>query len=101
MLTAGHVHAERVLALLAAVHAAAERQSLFFSTESLGLKLVVVSPTAPPSDATNFLGGVADVLEDKAHRGPLAHLGPLADVALYANDRQLPEVSYRWSREAT
>ena len=96
MLAAGHVHAKRVLALLAAVQAAAKRQPLFFATESLGLELVLVSPTAPPSDATNFLGGVADVLEDKAHRGPLAHLGPLADIALYANDRQLHEVSYRW-----
>ncbi len=49
----------------------------------------------PPSDATNYLGGVADVLEAKGHRGRLDHLGPLAAVALYDNDRQIREVHFR------
>jgi hypothetical protein len=58
---------------------------------------VVVHAAAdqPPWDATNYLGGIADVLEDKSRRGPLDHLGPLASVWLYRNDRQIKEISYR------
>jgi hypothetical protein len=48
-----------------------------------------------PADATNYLGGIADVLEGKAHRGPLEHLGALATVRLYRNDRQIKQVNYR------
>lgn len=43
------------------------------------------------------LGGIADVLEEKARRGPLEHLGDLASFGLYANDSQIEEVRYRWS----
>jgi hypothetical protein len=58
---------------------------------------VVVNATAeqPTWDATNYLGGIADVLEHKADRGPLEHLGELAEVWLYRNDRQIKQVSYR------
>jgi hypothetical protein len=52
-------------------------------------------PLDAPSDATNYLGGIGDVLESKGHRGVLDHLGPLATVALYPNDRQIREVRYR------
>lgn len=96
MLASGHGHSERVLALLKAVQSAVEGTTIPFPEESLALELVVTSPTAPPSDATNYLGGVADVLEDKTHRGDLSHLGSVAHVALYGNDRQLHEVSFRW-----
>lgn len=37
-------------------------------------------------------------LEAKGHRGNLEHLGDLAFVALYANDRQIQEAHYRWLR---
>jgi pimeloyl-ACP methyl ester carboxylesterase len=50
---------------------------------------------ANPADATNFLGGIADVLEEKSHRGLLDHLEALAKVWLYMNDRQIKQVSYR------
>lgn len=100
MLAAGHIHAERVLALLrAASHEAGPGAAVCFPDESLGLELVVRSPAPPPSDATNYLGGVADVLEDKAHRGDLAHLGELARLALYRNDRQFQDVRYRWEHD--
>lgn len=46
------------------------------------------------------LGGVGDVLEAKDRRGAFPHLGELADVALYVNDRQIHEVLYRWERES-
>ena len=99
MLAAGHIHAERVLALLRAANDEAGPDApVYFPDESLGLELVLTSPAPPPSDATNYLGGVADVLEDKAHRGDLAHLGELAHFALYRNDRQFHDVRYRWER---
>lgn len=97
MLAAGHPYADRVLHLLrAAGGATTGEKSPLFGRDALGLELIVYSQSEPPSDATNYLGGVGDVLEAKAHRGVLAHLGQLADVALYLNDRQFQEVHYRW-----
>ena len=101
MLAAGHVHADQVVYLLKATQKAIPDGKLLFPTQSLGLELVLTSTARPPSDATNYLGGVADVLEDKgprekAHPGALTHLGELAQVAVYRNDNQLHEVSYRW-----
>jgi hypothetical protein len=54
-------------------------------------------PSRQPWDATNYLGGIADVLEDKSRRRPgsLAHLGDLAGVWVYGNDRQIKEVHYQ------
>jgi hypothetical protein len=99
MLAVGHVHADRVLALLqAAASKARSGGAVYFPDESLGLEVVLTSPAPPPSDATNYLGGVADVLEDKKLRGDLPHLGELAHFALYRNDRQFHEVRYRWEQ---
>jgi hypothetical protein len=101
LLAAGHTHASRVLDLLRAAGSAAAASGWSPSqTDSLGLELVLTSPAPPPSDATNYLGGVGDVLEDKGRRGQLAHLGELAGVALYGNDRMFHEVRYRWERGA-
>jgi hypothetical protein len=70
MLAAGHMYAERVLALLrAAQPLVADSDGPLFADQSLGLELVLFGPAPPPSDATNYLGGVADVLEAKAQRG--------------------------------
>src|SRR5882724_11838830 len=75
MLAAGHIYAERVMALLSAARkAAGPDPKVYFPDVPLGLELVVTSAAPPPSDATNYLGGVADVLEDKGSRGDLAHL---------------------------
>ena len=65
MLAAGHVYADRVLALLQAASDEARlgHTAIYFPDESLGLELIVTSLAPPPSDATNYLGGVADVLE--------------------------------------
>ena len=38
---------------------------------------------------------IGDILENKAYRGTLDHLGGLANVWLYGNDRQIKSVSYR------
>ncbi len=40
-------------------------------------------------------GGIGDVLEHKTRRSSLNHLGDLAAVWLYGNDRQIKQVSYR------
>ncbi|MEW2376470.1 hypothetical protein AB0883_10240 [Micromonospora sp. NPDC047812] len=101
MLASGHVYADRVSALLeAARDALGEGQKPPFPDGPLTLDVSLESPTEPPSDATNYLGGVADVLEAKQHRGALEHLGDLASVALYGNDRQIQEVHYRWESAA-
>jgi hypothetical protein len=42
--------------------------------------------------------GSARCAQAKAHRGVLDHLGELAAVELYANDRQIEEVHYRVER---
>lgn len=92
-----HSHATRVEALLRAAQAASQEQG-FTSVHSGPVALEVVvsaSPGAPPWDATNYLGGIADVLEDKANRGPLPHLRELAKVWLYRNDRQIKQIAYR------
>ena len=51
------------------------------------------------SDATNYLGGIADVLESKRRRefasGALVHLGYQRNVAVYEDDSQIKEVHYR------
>jgi hypothetical protein len=79
----GHIPADRVLALLrAASNEIRSGAAVNFADEPLGLELLLTSPEPPPSDATNYLGGVADVLEDKRHRGELLHPGELASFAL-------------------
>ena len=56
----GHGHSERALAPLKALQSAVEGRTIPFTEELLAMELVVTSPTAPPSDATNYLGGAAD-----------------------------------------
>jgi hypothetical protein len=99
MLSASHPDASRVRALLAAARAAMATQPDFapISDGGVGLEVVLTPPTDREAwDATNYLGGIADVLEHKAHRGAaVEHLGNLVDVWLYRNDRQIKQVSYR------
>lgn len=95
-------HRNRVVALLEA--AGEEMRRIGF--EGFGnarVRLEVEVRTGlgePPWDATNLLGGIADVLDSKAHKqiaqpGMLEHLGELVHIALYDDDRQIQEVSYR------
>jgi hypothetical protein len=102
MLGPGHSHAPRVLKLLRTAKDALERSD-FAPVDGgpIALDVVVHAPPGQdPWDATNYLGGVADVLEEKSRRGPLEHLGELRHVWVYRNDRQIKEVSYR-QREAS
>jgi len=63
----------------------------------IGLELVIRRPPrARLNDATNLLGGVADVLQsDRRGVIDLTHLGDLAAVAIYRDDAQIREVIYR------
>jgi len=98
LLSAGHSHADRVIKLLEAAQQASVNHSVavLYGSRPIGLELTVSSPAEPTADATNFLGGVGDVLEVRDRRGLLEHLGDLANVGLYDNDRQIHEVYYRW-----
>jgi len=62
----------------------------------VSLELIMRGNGRPPGDATNYLGGVADVLQAKKGHVmiDLGHLGELRDVALYVNDRQINRVGY-------
>jgi hypothetical protein len=97
MLGAAHSHTSRVRLLLETARQACTEQSFTPVVHGrVGVEVVVRSPAGQnPADATNYLGGIADVLEDKAHRGALDHLGKLATVWLYRNDRQIKEINYR------
>jgi hypothetical protein len=93
MLGTGHPHAPRVRLLLEAAQEACAAQAF---TPADDLDVILRCPPGQNSaDATNYLGGIADALEDKSNRGPLDHLGALATVRLYRNDRQIKQVSYR------
>lgn len=97
ILNARHGRAPLVRLLLEAARAAREVQS-FVPIEHGPVALDVVVravPSQPTWDSTNYLGGIADVLEDKSHRDALDHLGELARVWLYREDRQIKKISYR------
>ena len=92
----------RVRALLEA--ALAEMSRLAFSgfgDARLRMEVEVYTGAGePPWDATNYLGGITDVLESKskrkrAHPGSVDHLGALAEFGLYDDDRQIKEISYQ------
>jgi hypothetical protein len=96
MLAAGHPHAARVQALLEAAQQAVQPIGWTPVAGEISLELVVRGPGRPPSDATNYLGGVGDVLQDKTvgRSLDLTHLGELGAVALYTNDRQIRQIHY-------
>jgi hypothetical protein len=97
MLGAGHSHAPRVIALLTAARDSIEAAGFLpFDTGAIGLEVVLYAPAeVDPWDATNYLGGIADVLEDKGRRGgTIDHIGELGSVSVYRNDRQIKQVAY-------
>ena len=96
MLGKGHRHLDRVSALLEAAKAVMDAEGWGgFGVSPLGLELRIFAPSKKvPSDATNYLGGIGDTLENKDRRGKLDHLGHLAFVHLYQNDSQIQEVHY-------
>ena len=95
---ASHSHGPRVRALLEAAQQALKEQPGLVPIKDGPVALEVAlyaPPGGVPGDATNYLGGIADVLEQKAHRVAIDHLGELALVWLYGNDSQIKQVSYK------
>ena len=98
-------HHPRLKRLLEEAHRVKSAQGFRgFGGYAICLEVELRAPAGEqPGDATNYLGGIADALEDKRHRiktsGPLDHLGYRKDVGLYDNDRQVKEVRY-WEVES-
>jgi hypothetical protein len=93
---AAHRHLPRVRVLLEAAHKACTTQD-FAPVKSgcVGMDIVLYTPPEQnPADAANYIGGVADVLEHKGWRD-IDHLGSLADVWLYWDDKQIKEINFR------
>lgn len=103
MLGPGHSHRDRVVALLAAAKVAlASSGNPSFGSSLVGMDVCIYAPNLEvPGDATNYLGGIGDVLEDKSRRGLLSHIGELATVSLFDNDRQIREVHFYIKEGAT
>jgi hypothetical protein len=102
VLAQGGKYEDRVIALLEAASKEMRRTNFDgFGSAELRLEVdVYTGPGEPPWDAANYLGGISDVLEKKAKRrvaqpGSVDHLGDLADVGLYDDDRQIKEIVYR------
>jgi hypothetical protein len=102
ILGAGHPHAPRVRLLLEVARDISVSEGFNgFRSAPLGLEMILRCPRdRNRGDATNYLGGVGDVLEHKGARRGLEHLGDLAEVSLYDNDRQIEEVLFRWDDQA-
>jgi hypothetical protein len=99
MLGKGHSHASRVKRLLEA--ASDQANGMSFGFGPIGLEMTLrCARDRMRGDATNYLGGVGDVLENKKPRGALEDLGALALVHRYENDRQIEEIHYRWEETA-
>ena len=62
----------------------------------VGLELIVMAerPDDAPGDATNYIGGGADVLQANRVNADLSHLEDLAQASFYHDDRQIREVRY-------
>ena len=97
LLGAGHRHGDRVVRLLDAAREAVARGAEALGRSPVTLTVEVTCPRGGlRSDATNLLGGIADVLQNKAPRGALEHLGDLAQVHLFDDDAQIEELHYSW-----
>jgi hypothetical protein len=97
MMGAQHPHSTRVRRLLHSAASLLKGDAESLGSAPIGLEMVLRCPrNHRRGDATNYLGGVGDVLEVKAHRDGLDHLKELAEVALYDNDRQIELIRFRW-----
>src|SRR6266542_3914261 len=87
MLSFKHAHSTRVRELLLAARQAIASQDLAPLVGPIGLDVVIsVAQVGMRTNATNFLGGIADVLQAKtaiSKLWSLDHLGDLAGVWLY------------------
>ena len=98
-----HSHRPRVIALLQKVQQGLNNSEWNpAERRRVGLELVMTeTPNGLPGDATNYLGGVADVLQANRVNADLSHLGDLARASLYLDDNQIREVRYSVERGST
>ena len=97
LLSASHKQHERVRLLLDVAAEASRLIGWAITSGDIGLDVLLRAPSGrPPGDATNYLGGIGDVLQDKSNpiNLDLSHLGVLQAVALYFDDRQIHRVRY-------
>ena len=66
LFAADHKKAEQVTALLRAARDAVQRDDWSLVAGQVALELTIYCPRRPHGDATNYLGGVADVLQGNA-----------------------------------
>jgi hypothetical protein len=98
MFAADHSLARRVTALLEAARDALPPGWVPLSGP-VGVEVIVRGPGRPPADATNYLGGIGDVLQDKSRTLiDLSHLGELCAVVVFDNDRQICQIAYQEER---
>jgi hypothetical protein len=86
---------EQVIALLTAAAAAmAGRQPL---TAPVRLGVEIYCPDRGHGDATNYLGGICDVLQASAFKQSIVYLqeAGLADVSVFEDDRQVKAIEYK------
>jgi hypothetical protein len=97
MLSAGHRNAVRVQALLSAAARACDDQGFEPVVNGpIELTVEIRGPAGgPKADLTNYLGGIADVLQNGQPNIDTTWLGDLAEVYLYTNDRQIVAVHGR------
>lgn len=93
-----HPHRDRVSVLLSEARRELDKSDWNpDERRQIGFELSVseTATMSPPSDATNYLGGVADVLQAKRSLDiNLSDLGELAWTSLYSNDKQIREIRY-------
>lgn len=96
----GGKYEARLLALLQAARDEMTRLGFDgFGSSKLLMDVEIHTGASEPWDATNYLGGISDVLESKAKRrvaqpGSVDHLDHV-DVGLYDDDRQIKQINYR------
>jgi hypothetical protein len=104
-----HGQASRVRALLEAARALVQERGFPGFSRGVPLRLdlqIFCRSGTVPGDGTNYLGGIADVLQarktQQAHAVPGAQAvyGDLLKVSLYEDDSQLQEVHYAVIRHA-
>jgi hypothetical protein len=94
-----HPHSDRVIRLLETARSLLEEDpGVHLGDAPLKMDVVVELPAGLRSDATNYLGGIADVLQDKHARGALPHLGALAETHLFDDDRQIEQIQFRFEQ---
>jgi Holliday junction resolvase RusA-like endonuclease len=94
MLALGHPDSHRVRKLLEAAHGAMADCELLDGDISLDVTVTAPRRRVTP-DATNMLGGIADVLQTRPTGADVEHLGPLAQVGCFLDDAQIREIHYR------